>query len=76
MNTPVWTRDEITSPCVRVCVVHPTERICAGCLRSIEEIAGWSRMSAEERETIMAELPGRAPRLKKRRGGRKARMTA
>ncbi|WP_076449241.1 DUF1289 domain-containing protein [Roseivivax lentus] len=70
----VWRRDEIESPCVQTCVVHPAERICVGCLRTIEEITGWSRMSAEERRAIMAELPDRAPRLKKRRGGREARI--
>ncbi|SPH17556.1 hypothetical protein DEA8626_01079 [Defluviimonas aquaemixtae] len=73
MNDEVWKRREIDSPCVRVCVVHPTERICVGCYRSIEEIAGWGRLSADERSRIMAELPGRAPRLRQRRGGRAAR---
>ena len=23
MNTPLWKRDEIESPCVQICVVHP-----------------------------------------------------
>ncbi len=74
MNDKVWKRDEIDSPCVNICVVHPAERICTGCLRSIDEIARWSRMSPEERAAIMAELPDRAPRLAKRRGGRAARV--
>ncbi len=72
-DPPVWTRDEIASPCINVCVIHPAERICAGCYRTPEEIASWSRLGAEERARIMAELPDRAPRLKKRRGGRAAR---
>jgi predicted Fe-S protein YdhL (DUF1289 family) len=55
-------------------VIHPTERICTGCYRSIDEIGAWSRFSDEERAEIMKELPERAPRLKKRRGGRKARL--
>lgn len=70
----IWTRAEIESPCVKVCVVHPVERICTGCLRSIEEIGGWSRMTPEQRRAIMDELPGRAGRLKKRRGGRAERL--
>ncbi|MHA6323774.1 DUF1289 domain-containing protein [Roseivivax sp. CAU 1753] len=70
----VWQRDEIESPCVQTCVVHPAERICVGCLRTIDEITGWSRMSAQERRDIMATLPDRAPRLRKRRGGREARL--
>lgn len=70
MSQDVWERDEIESPCVQICVIHREERLCIGCLRSIDEIASWSRMSASERAAIMDELPSRAPRLKKRRGGR------
>lgn len=75
MAKEVWKRDEVESPCVKICVVHPVERICTGCLRSIDEIARWSRMSVEERRAVMADLPARAPRLAKRRGGRAARMS-
>jgi len=74
LKDDVWKRDEIASPCVKLCVVHPVERICVGCLRSIDEISGWSRMTHDERASVMAELPERAPRLQKRRGGRLARL--
>lgn len=67
-------RKEIDSPCVKTCVVHPTERICVGCLRTLDEIARWSKMSPEERAEITAALPDRAPRLRTRRGGRAARL--
>ncbi|WP_204114714.1 DUF1289 domain-containing protein [Shimia biformata] len=69
----VWKRDEIDSPCVQVCVVHPVERICTGCYRTIDEITRWSKMTDEERRVVMAALPNRAPQLKKRRGGRASR---
>ena len=55
MKDEVWTRDEIQSPCVKLCVVHPEERICVGCLRSMEEIATWSRLSHEARAAVMAD---------------------
>ena len=71
---PVWSRDEVQSPCVRICVVHPEARICTGCLRSIDEIGRWSKMSNEERQEVMDDLPNRAPQLRKRRGGRAARL--
>ncbi|SFU16669.1 DUF1289 domain-containing protein [Sedimentitalea nanhaiensis] len=74
MSDKVWKRNEIDSPCVNICVVHPVERLCTGCLRSIDEIARWSRMTSDERAAVMAELPDRAPRLAKRRGGRAARL--
>ncbi|MCR8825736.1 DUF1289 domain-containing protein [Pseudosulfitobacter koreensis] len=74
MTDPLWTRNEIESPCVRICVVHPETRLCTGCARSIDEIGRWSRMSSEERAAIMAELPGREVAPKGRRGGRAARL--
>lgn len=74
MKDEVWKRDEIESPCVQICVIHPEARICAGCLRSIDEISHWSKMTAEDRAAIMEELPNRRNHLKKRRGGRAARM--
>ena len=73
-NAPVWTRNEIESPCVRVCVVHPEARICTGCFRTVDEIARWSKMTAEERREIMAALPSRKSRIATRRGGRAARL--
>lgn len=71
---PLRTRDEIASPCINVCVIQPAVRICTGCLRTIDEIAAWSRLSETERARIIAELPERAPRLTRRRGGRAGRL--
>lgn len=71
---PVWKRNEIDSPCVQICVVHPKERICTGCYRTIDEITHWARLTPEVRREIMEELPTRAPRLAQRRGGRAARL--
>jgi len=70
----VWMRDEIQSPCVKLCVVHPEERMCVGCFRTIEEISNWSRLTHEARAAVMDDLPARAPRLVKRRGGRQGRL--
>lgn len=74
MNDQIWNRDEIESPCIKICVIHPAERICTGCLRSIDEIGAWSQMSHEERSDVMEALPARADRFKVRRGGRAARL--
>ncbi|WP_208349771.1 DUF1289 domain-containing protein [Pseudaestuariivita rosea] len=75
MSSDIWKRAEIESPCINICVVHPTERICTGCFRSIDEITNWGRMTPEARSQVMEELPTRAPRLQKRRGGRAARLS-
>ena len=74
MNSEVWARNEIESPCVKICVIHPSERLCTGCHRTIEEISAWSRLPQIERNKITNELPERASKLKKRRGGRAARI--
>lgn len=73
MTDEVWKREEVESPCVKICVVHPEARICTGCYRTIEEIGGWSRMSQDERHEVMNNLPARRGLLNKRRGGRTAR---
>ena len=70
----IWKRKEIESPCVSICLMHPKELICTGCHRTIDEITRWSELSAEERQTISHELPGRAARLNKRRVGRSTRL--
>ncbi|WP_415920168.1 DUF1289 domain-containing protein [Tateyamaria sp. SN6-1] len=71
---PLWTRNEIESPCVQICVIHPETRLCTGCARSIDEIGGWSRMTPEARRQIMDDLPNREAAPKTRRGGRAARL--
>ena len=74
MSDEIWNRDEIDSPCVKICIVHPDARLCTGCLRSLDEIAQWGQMRPEERRKIMAELPARAGQLTQRRGGRAGRL--
>ncbi|WP_299952790.1 DUF1289 domain-containing protein [uncultured Roseobacter sp.] len=74
MTDDIWRRDETESPCIKVCVIHPEARLCTGCLRSIDEISAWSRMTPEARRAVMAELPLRGGQLKKRKGGRAARL--
>ena len=76
LENGIWKRAEIDSPCVNICVIHPREGICAGCYRTLDEISQWTQMPAAERRAIMAALPERAGRLKKRRGGRAARVAA
>ncbi|MFI5014183.1 MAG: DUF1289 domain-containing protein [Hyphomicrobiales bacterium] len=66
--------DLIETPCLGVCLIDPTDGLCAGCARSLDEIARWSAMGDAERHAIMAALPERRPR--RRKGGRKARLAA
>ena len=74
MTDSVWKRNEIDSPCVDICVIDRETKLCLGCRRTGDEIARWSIMSPQERRDIMATLPDREPQVKKRRGGRSARL--
>lgn len=70
----IWQRDEIESPCIAVCLVHPVAGICTGCGRTVEEITRWSSMTPQERRAIMDALPERMKGLAQRRGGRRGRL--
>jgi predicted Fe-S protein YdhL (DUF1289 family) len=50
------------SPCVGVCTLDPVSHFCIGCARTIEEIAEWPRLGAEEKHRIVAQLPARFAR--------------
>jgi hypothetical protein len=47
------------TPCIKVCVIDAATGLCAGCARSLSEIAGWASMSDFERQQIMRDLPAR-----------------
>jgi predicted Fe-S protein YdhL (DUF1289 family) len=47
------------SPCIKICVMDAATGLCAGCGRSLEEIAGWAGMTDQERRRIMRDLPAR-----------------
>lgn len=50
----------VPSPCRNVCRMDAASGYCEGCLRTIEEIAGWSSASDEDKRRIWAQLPQRA----------------
>jgi predicted Fe-S protein YdhL (DUF1289 family) len=52
----------VASPCVSVCVIDVPTGLCAGCFRTLDEIAGWIDLSADERRTLLAALPARRVR--------------
>ena len=43
------------SPCMNICVLDAS-RTCIGCLRTLDEIARWGRMSAAEQWQVIARL--------------------
>ncbi len=52
-------RRRVISPCVAICRLDAAGRVCLGCKRTSTEIARWTTMSEDEREALLALLPGR-----------------
>jgi len=50
----------VASPCINVCSIDETTGLCAGCLRSLDEIAAWSVLTDEERRAVWEAIAKRA----------------
>ena len=46
----------VPSPCQQICEIDPDTGWCKGCLRTLDEIAGWGQKPAAERDRIWNEL--------------------
>lgn len=53
------TSAHILSPCVSICVLDNDTGFCLGCHRSRDEIQGWPRFSAEQKQELLLELEQR-----------------
>jgi len=51
---------DVPSPCVSVCRMNPDTQYCEGCLRTLEEIAAWSRMDDGGKRAIWGMIAARA----------------
>lgn len=47
------------SPCLGICLMDPRTRMCRGCWRTIDEIAGWYTADPAEKRAILARLVAR-----------------
>lgn len=50
----------VPSPCVGLCTLDPDGTLCCGCLRTLDEIAGWAAMSDAERRAVLKVVEDRA----------------
>jgi uncharacterized protein len=59
LRSPVTEQMSLQTPCIKVCVIDPASRLCAGCGRTLDEIGRWGSMSDAERAAVMDALPAR-----------------
>lgn len=53
---------DVPSPCVSVCVIDKPTGLCAGCYRTLIEIASWIDLSADERRAVVRDTAIRRAR--------------
>jgi predicted Fe-S protein YdhL (DUF1289 family) len=53
----------VASPCISVCEMDAATGLCAGCLRTLDEIATWSVLDDAEKRAVLARLPLRRARV-------------
>jgi uncharacterized protein len=58
MNAPESARylDTVPSPCISICTMNPRTGLCAGCLRTLDEIVGWSRFDKPGKLAVLARI--------------------
>ena len=58
-NVAKKTGQDIPSPCISVCQMSPGTDLCAGCWRTLDEIASWSRASDADKHAIWERIARR-----------------
>jgi hypothetical protein len=59
LNAAPTSAVSVSTPCIAVCRVDARTKLCAGCLRTTDEICAWPRLTETERQRIMATLSSR-----------------
>jgi len=55
--------NRLPSPCRSICRIDAASGLCEGCLRTMNEIAGWSMLDPAGKRALWAQLPLRFDRL-------------
>ena len=58
--------ENVVSPCVSVCRLDSAIGLCTGCLRTMDEIAGWSEMTRAERVRVLEAVKERSSFFEKK----------
>jgi predicted Fe-S protein YdhL (DUF1289 family) len=51
--------DGVPSPCISICQMDQATGLCAGCLRTLDEIASWSVYGDDEKRAVLAAVAAR-----------------
>jgi predicted Fe-S protein YdhL (DUF1289 family) len=51
--------EHVPSPCVQICILDPASGLCRGCLRTVQEIADWVEMTADEKRATLVRVEQR-----------------
>lgn len=54
---------DIESPCRKICLLDPAERVCRGCGRTLDEIATWTTSDRATKLKILARSGERLAKL-------------
>lgn len=49
----------VPSPCISVCTIDQVTGVCAGCLRTLDEIAAWSILDDGQKRAVWQALAAR-----------------
>lgn len=52
----------VASPCIKLCVMDEAAGHCAGCFRTLAEIAAWSALDDDQRREILKKIEARKSR--------------
>ncbi|MEP7329310.1 MAG: DUF1289 domain-containing protein [Betaproteobacteria bacterium] len=49
----------VPSPCISICAIDQVTGLCAGCLRTLDEIAVWSVLDDPEKRAVWVSIDAR-----------------
>ncbi len=49
----------VPSPCISVCRMDPSNSLCLGCMRDIDEIIAWGRMAEDAKRAVWRSIAQR-----------------
>ena len=63
MSGPIPAGGDVASPCIKLCEMIPGAGVCAGCFRTLDEIAAWTTLDTAGKCAVLAALPARRAAL-------------